>query len=136
MALEPHQWSLVIAVGTVIVVPALVGVGKKMVSFYRDSRDKRLADKLQGYISRKEMEVQFEQLQAIQAQQHAENRAFLDTIRSEAIRREERLTTIIQTTSAQTAVDTRELRGEVGKVNSRVDNVLQMLGDRRARPRN
>ena len=142
MELKPHEWSVVIAVGTVIVIPLLVTGWKKLVSYYKAAQDAAMAARLKDYVTREELEVQFDTLTDLQNRQHAENQRFLaenhkflDTIRTEALKREEKLSTLIQQASDQNSKQNERIGGEVHHVNQRVDTVLQMLGDRRQRTR-
>lgn len=136
MELEPHEWSVVIAVGTVIVVPLTLTIWKKLRAHYREAQEAKMAERLRPFVTRQEVEMQFDTLTSMQIEQHAENQKYLDTIRTEALRREEKLSTLIKEAGASSTSQNDRIRGEVHAVNQRVDSVLQMLGDRRQRPRN
>jgi hypothetical protein len=119
--LSPWVVPVAIAVGTVVVVPALVAVGKHWLSMWRAWRHSRLS---RHFITRTEVEMQFAQLAETQAKQHAQNHALLGEIRSEGQQREVRLVGTLETFQNQNREDAREQR-------KRVDDVLRMLGDRR-----
>lgn len=111
---NPAYWIPIgIAVASLVVVPALVAVGKRLLDAWREAQHARLA-KL--FMPREEIEMQWDQLSKTQARQHAENRDFLETIRTEAHKREERLLEAIESG-----------RTEVGTVHQRVDRLFELI---------
>lgn len=142
MDLKPHEVTIGIAIASLIVIPLIMSAWKKLVSWYKTAQDAALSSRLKEYVTRSEMEMQFDTLTDLQNRQHAENQrflqdnqSFLDTIRTEALRREEKIITLIKETGDHSSKQNDRIQGEVHKVNTRVDSVLQMLGDRRQRPR-
>lgn len=119
--IAPWVVPVAIAVGTVVVVPALVAAGKHWLSIWRTWRRSRLS---KHFITRTEVEMQFATLARTQAEQHAQNHALLDQIRAEGQQREIRLVGTLESFQNQNREDAREQR-------KRVDDVLRMLGDRR-----
>lgn len=129
-ALAPWIVPVAIAVGTAVVVPALVAVGRHWVSMWRAWRHARMS---KVFITRTEVEVQFAKLAETQAAQYAQNQALLDTIRAEGQQREGRLLGTLESFHAQNREEAKEQRGQIATVSGRVDSVLHMLGDRRGR---
>lgn len=127
----PHtvQWVPIgVAVGTVIVVPAAVWIGKKIAAAWHRHRVELLSD---VFVTREEFTRQFEQISDTQARQHGENKALLEALRVEGKDRETKLTTLLDTARKDHRDEARELRDNVGEVHKRVDTVLNMLGNRR-----
>jgi hypothetical protein len=119
-----------IAIGTVVVVPLLVAVGKHWVSMWRAWRHARMS---KVFITRTEVEVQFAKLAETQAAQHAQNQALLDTIRAEGQQREGRLLGTLESFQVQNREEAKAQSGKIETVSGRVHDVLLMLGDRRGR---
>lgn len=118
MGSNPAYWVPIgIAVASLVVVPALVAVCKRLLEAWREAQQARLA-KL--FITREEHEMNFDAMTHTQAKQHAENRDFLDTIRTEAHNREERLLEAINSGN-----------NEVGKVHARVDKLFELITGRK-----
>lgn len=119
---------MAVAIGTAIVVPALVAVGKHWMSMFRAWRHAGLS---KVFITRTEVEMQFATLARTQAEQHAQNQALLDAIRKEGQQREGKLLGTLESFQIQNREDAKEQRGQIATVSGRVDSVLHMLGDRR-----
>lgn len=127
-----------IAIASLIVVPALVAVGKRLTAAWREARQARLArlfiqreeleqfrqaqqDRLaKVFVAREEVEMQFDTLNRNQAKQHEENQQFLDTIRAEALQREGRVMQKIDDVQ-------RNTRSDVISVHARIDKLFELL---------
>jgi hypothetical protein len=129
-AASPWFVPVAIAVGTVVVVPTLVFLGKHWLSMWRAWRHARMS---KVFITRTEVEVQFAKLAETQAAQYAQNQALLDTIRAEGQQREGRLLGTLESFHAQNREEAKEQRGKIETVSGRVHDVLLLLGDRRGR---
>lgn len=128
MKLDPQHVAIGVAIAGLVVVPAVVALTKRLLQAWHEARYGRLA---KVFATREEVEMNFDELRKVQERQHAENRDFLDTIRTEALAREGRLTAILETYRQEQRTDTKDVREEVGEVHKRVDSVLGMLGNRR-----
>jgi len=87
-----------IAVASVIVVPALVAIARRLYGAWHEAQQARLA---KAFVLREELERKFSEMKATQTEQHAENREFMDTIRTEAHRREEKILASIDRVGAR-----------------------------------
>lgn len=123
MEITPVQATIGAVILSVIVVPSLIALSKHYIDQRRRAKQAALDER---YITKEVHDMRFDELAAKQAQQHQENRAFLDTIRTEALTREGKVLGSIEALS-------REMRGEIGKQSERVDEVLRIMitGDRR-----
>lgn len=124
--MQPHEVSIAIAVASLIVIPTLIAVGKRLVSMWRESRHARL---VKLFVPREEMDVQFDTLSKTQDRQHAENRDFLDTIRREAHMREGKILASIEGVSNQHREESRRLGTDVARVGTRVDTLFERLAE-------
>lgn len=128
----PNAWVVPIAIfiGSAIVLPAVVALGKRMLQAWRDHRHKILAE---SFCTRKEVEVQFQTLSEVQAKQHAENQKALDALRMDGKEREGRIAGLFEAMHREVKEEGKELRENVGQVHSRVDSLFGVLQDRRRR---
>lgn len=124
--MAPHEISIAVAVASLIVIPALVAAGKRLVVMWREARIARLS-KL--FVLQEDIDVQFDTLHKIQAKQHVENRDFLDTIRSEAQQREGKILASIEAVSNQHREESRRLGTDVARVGTRVDTLFERLAE-------
>lgn len=112
--IPPQLWvPIMIAVASLIVVPLVVAFFKKLREIYLEAR---LAKLKASFVTREEHDRQFEDMTKAQSVNHRENRDFLDTIRTEAQKREARLLGEISAT-----------RNDVREVHGRVDTLYQQL---------
>jgi hypothetical protein len=132
---QARDWlTLAIAIASVIIVPLLISIGKRIRAHWAEAR---LAELRAHFATRQQFDDLLEQQvkqEHTQAERHQENRDFLDTMRIEALKREERIIATIEKGQDKAHTDLRDMREQVGKVHSRVDNVLEMLGNRRRSP--
>jgi biopolymer transport protein ExbB/TolQ len=113
-----------IAVASVVVVPALVAIGKRLFRAWREAHQAHLS---KMFVVREEWEQKFADMQAQQAQQHAENREFMDTIRTEAHRREGKILASIEAVSNQHRQESQRLGTDIARVAARVDRVFERM---------
>lgn len=135
MEITPVQATIGAVILSVIVVPTLIAIGKHYFDQRRRAKQAALDER---YITKEVHDMRFDEMAATQAQQHQENRDFLETIRSEALLREGKVLGSIEALSSQVREGEREMRGEIGQQSQRVDEVLRIMitGDRRQdRPR-
>lgn len=128
MQTAPLWVPIAIAVGSVIVVPAAVWIGRKIAAAWHQHRVRVLGE---IFLTRAEFQSQFESLGDTQARQHSENKALLEALRVDGRERETKLTTLLDTARKDHRDEQRELRDNIGEVHKRVDSVLTMLGNRR-----
>lgn len=83
--------SVGIAVASLIVVPFVLHMIKQFRIARREAKAAELAKVLAMYVTKTEHDVQFERMEETQARNHRENRDFLDTIRTDAHKREGRI---------------------------------------------
>lgn len=124
--MAPHEISIAVAVASLIVIPALVAAGKRLVVMWREARIARLS---RLFVLQEDIDVQFDTLHKIQAKQHVENRDFLDTIRSEAQQREGKILASIEAVSNQHREESRRLGTDVARVGTRVDTLFERLAE-------
>jgi len=117
-----------IAVGSVIIVPAAVWIGRRIAAAWHAHRVRLLSE---VFVTREEFHRQFQELGTTQARQHSENRATLEQLRMDGKEREGKLTAMLEGIRGEVREDAKDLRDQVGAVHGRVDNVLGLLGNRR-----
>lgn len=128
MQTAPSWVPIAIAVGTVIVVPAAVWIGKRIAAAWHAHRVRLLGE---VFVTRDEFKRQFEQLGDTQTRQHRENQAALESLRLDGREREGKLSGLIDGMRKETREEARDLNTSVGEVHKRVDSILSMLGNRR-----
>lgn len=127
----PHLIPLAIALLSLIVIPLCVALWRHYREAYRAAKKAELTEILSRYVKREELEMQFSELNRVQQERHQQHAEILQEIREEALQREGRVLGKIDSLRQDSALENRGIRDEVRGVNGRVDNVLQLLGDRR-----
>lgn len=132
MEITPVQATIGAVILSVIVVPTLIAIGKHYIDQRRRAKQAALDER---YVTKEVHDMRFEEMAAIQARQHKENRDFLDTIRTEAFAREGKVLGSIEALAAQVRDSEGQMRGEINQQSQRVDEVLRIMitGDRRQR---
>lgn len=132
MEISPVQATIGAVILSVIVVPTLIAIGKHYIDQRRRVKQAALDER---YVTKEVHDMRFEEMAATQAKQHQENRAFLDTIRTEAFAREGKVLGSIEALAAQVRDSEGQMRGEINQQSQRVDEVLRIMitGDRRQR---
>lgn len=109
-ALPPAAWvSIGTAVASLIVVPFVVHMIKHFLQTRREAKAAELAKVLAMYVTKVEHDTRSDRVELTHAKWHQETKDFLDTIRTEAHTREQRIV------------------GQIDKLSVRVDNVFERL---------
>lgn len=123
------QWiPIAIAVGTVIVVPAAVWIGRRIAAAWHAHRVRVLGN---HFVTHAEFKREFEKLGDTGARQHRENQNALEALRLDGREREGKITGLIDGMRKENREEARDINTSVGEVHKRVDSVLAMLGNRR-----
>lgn len=140
MNIAPAHYPIIIALCSVILVPFVVWAIRSVWALWSENRDARLAKaieaRLAGYVTSEDFEMKIETMRAHVDELHEQNRDFLDTIRTEGIKREGMILGAIEAQAKERRADAEAVTTAVGEVHRRVDQILlyQVHGDRRHQP--
>lgn len=124
--LQPHELqvsvTIAVAIASLIIVPALLAIARRLWIAWKEAEHARL---VKLFVPREEMDMQFEELTKKQAEQHQENRDFLDTIRTEAQQREGKILGSIEAVSNQNRHESQRLGTDIANLGKRVDRLFE-----------
>jgi hypothetical protein len=135
--IDPQYYPLLIALASLMIVPATIWTARTLWSLWEENRNQRLNCaidlKLKGYVTSEVLDVKLDALTAHTDELHEQNKLFMDTIRSEGQRREGMILGALEASAKERRQDMTEIRDGLVKVHERVDTILILSGDRRGR---